>query len=210
MIDTFWLKYRNADLNGTRFSRLEEDSTRTVFRFWFSDAFIEIEHPPTKISATLTVFATPYKAQQYELTQMPLKMRWHTLIKERVTPSHYYQTIKLSSDSALWIYNRILNSGVLNMPSGGEIPCWSDGCDGTIYQVEQNSPSVYRYAKYWTPSVQENCLQADTIDSLIRDLTQFLEITQRQDAFYSTLPRGEYSIHQGFVRMVISKRKRHN
>lgn len=81
---------------------------------------------------------------------------------------------------------------LFQIPSDKKIKDWVRGFDGEELILEFSTKQVYAFTTYWTPSVQKNVPEADTINSLNQKLEALLNLNKIWNGFFSSLPIGCY------------------
>jgi hypothetical protein len=102
--------------------------------------------------------------------------------------------INLSSNQVEVIYNIILNSKFLDIPTDKDIDKWKHGFDGTTYYIEHNDKSHYWIKNYWCPYLQDSIPEGIIVFNLLKNLSDTLYLKELLDSYSNKLPkRGCYN-----------------
>ncbi len=114
---------------------------------------------------------------------------YHTKKERRNTTEILSNKIVLSSKQAAAIYQIILNSKILTIPSDSDIENWSHGTDGITYIIEHSDKNNHWIKKYWTPSTQEAVPEAIVVLDFVKKISDTLNLQEIYTSFKNTLPK---------------------
>ncbi len=88
------------------------------------------------------------------------------------------------------IYQYIINSSIVNIPSDKDIKGWYQGVDGTTYIIEHSDKENYWFKNYWTPSASfgDSIPEAFIISNFVDTISFILDLGQKYKVFKNGLP----------------------
>jgi hypothetical protein len=106
---------------------------------------------------------------------------------------YFTKKVNLDTTKAREVYNLFRNLSVFTIPTDLSIKGWQKGDDGVTYIIEHSTPTTYSFKDYWTPSYyKDEIKEAETIDSLVREVDKTLQMKHSFAVFIQTLPYGCY------------------
>ncbi|AYL95177.1 hypothetical protein HYN43_007660 [Mucilaginibacter celer] len=114
---------------------------------------------------------------------------FHTKKANRDKTDTLFSKVTLSTEKAKNIYNLIINSGILKLPTDKEIKNWQHGADGVTYFIEYSDKENYSLKNYWTPSAQDSIPEALMVLNFIKKISDSLNLKEMYMAFENGLPK---------------------
>lgn len=167
----YWYKRNRAFQRTLKLKDFETSTDEFNFRFSYHGQIIEIKKDSFNISGNITNYI------------------YHTKKANRGKADTLFSTIILSPEKAKSIYNVIVNSMILILPSDKEIKNWQHGADGITYFVEYSDKKNYWIKNYWTPSAQDSIPEALIVLNFIKKLSDSLNLEVTYKTFKNDLPK---------------------
>lgn len=167
----YWFKSNRGFQKKLDLKNFEKSNDEFNFRFRNNGQVIEI----TKDSSSINGHITNYI--------------YHTKKANRDKIDTLFSKITLSPEQAKNVYNIILNSGILNLPSDNKIEDWKKGADGITYILEHSDKKTYWLKSYWTPTSQGSIPEALIILNFIKNLSDKLNLKETYTTFKNDLPK---------------------
>lgn len=185
--DTVFLFKRNKELQKKLDLKDFETSHNDFdFRFWNHGQVIEISKDSTRYTGTITNYIYHRKQAKAPLDTLCSK-------------------VALSPKQSQDIYLIVHRASVLDLPSDNSIKKWKQGFDGDVYIIEHADQNQYAFKSYWTPTVQDSIPEALIVLTLIKNLSNALDLEQEYASFRKKLPRkGCYNSGTSFMSCYIS------
>jgi len=154
----------------------EQSDDEFNFRFRNFGQVIEISKDDSIYSGTITNFI------------------YHIKRANRSETETLSNKIELSSKQAEAIYNIVIKSKIINIPTDDEIENWQRGADGITYIVEHADKDTYWLKSYWSPKAKDSIPEAVIVANLVNNITDTLNLQETYSTFKNTLPkRGCYN-----------------
>ncbi|MBK0379139.1 hypothetical protein [Mucilaginibacter segetis] len=167
----YWYKRNRAFQRTLKLKDFETSTDEFNFRFSYYGQIIEIKKDSFNINGNITNYI------------------YHTKKANRGKVDTLFSKIILSPEKAKSIYNVIVNSMILILPSDKEIKNWQHGADGITYFVEYSDKKNYWIKNYWTPSAQDSIPEALIVLSFIKKLSDSLNLEVTYKTFKNGLPK---------------------
>jgi len=81
---------------------------------------------------------------------------------------------------------------VFQIQTDDSIQGWIQGKDGDEYMFEYATPHYYSFKQYWMPMAYGDIKEAVIINTIIKQLSQILNMKKCWSDFIHTLPKGSY------------------
>ena len=167
----YWYKRNRAFQRTLKLKDFETSTDEFNFRFSYYGQVIEI----TKDGVNVNGYVTNYT--------------YHTKKANRYKTDTLFSKIILSTEKAKSVYNIIVNSGILKLPSDKQIKNWQHGADGTTYFIEYSDKKNYHLKDYWTPSAQDSIPEALIVLNFIKKLSDSTNLVEMYTTFKNSLPK---------------------
>ncbi|MES2277552.1 MAG: hypothetical protein V4592_16125 [Bacteroidota bacterium] len=167
----YWYKRNKVFQQTLKLKDFEKSTNEFDFRFSYYGQIIEIKKDSFSINGDVTNYI------------------YHTKKANRNKADTLFNTIILLPEKAKSIYNVIVNSGILRLPSDKEIKNWQHGADGITYFIEYSDKKNYWLKNYWTPSAQNSIPEALTVLNFIKNLSDSLNLEEMYTSFKNDLPK---------------------
>lgn len=169
---SFWYKYQNKQLNKLSLSSLDTSSSKEYYRVWTNRQVINIWQNSNGTSGgdliTWTDEYVPYN--------------------EKPTNRTHVNVQPLTSDTAEFVRQLFLSSGILKLPTDDSIKRWQQGFDGITYVIEQSTNDSYSFKTYWTPKAQDSLREAMQVQMFIDSAFSLVNAQQKWQSFAKTIP----------------------
>ena len=166
--DTSWYKENKKFESAFHLKNFETSSDDFNFRFRYDGQIIEIKKDAFNFNGDITNYI--YR------TRNPNSDKADT----------FRNKIILTNEKAKSIYDIILSSGILKLPSDNEIKNWKNGFDGITYFIEYSDKNNYWLKNYWTPSNQDSIPESLLVLNFIKRISDSLNLEE----MYTTLKNG--------------------
>lgn len=172
----YWYKRNIEFQKSLDLKNFKKSQDEFNFRFWNQGQIIEISKNSSVINGLIVNYI-------YH-TKKPNKSERKTLTSK----------ILLTSQQSKNIYDIVMNSKILELPSDENIEKWSQGMDGITYIIEHSDNKSYWIKNYWTPTSQDSIPEAIIVLDLVKKLSDTLNLKDVYKSFKNTLPKkGCYS-----------------
>ncbi|TCC87356.1 hypothetical protein EZ428_21915 [Pedobacter frigiditerrae] len=167
----YWFKSNKEFQKTLNLKDLEKSPDEFNFRFRNHGQIIEITKDSSSINGNITNYI------------------YHKKKANRDKTDTLFSKITLSPEQAKSVYNIILNSRILNLPSDNKIEDWKKGADGITYTIEHSDKKTYWLKSYWTPTSQGSIPEALIILNFIKNLSDKLNLQETYTTFKNDLPK---------------------
>lgn len=151
---------------------IENSKSKVFFRFWSFGTTIEISKSENKYYGSLSYFVQEYSEES-----------------KRIFKKVYQLENKICDD----IVKLIDSSKINSIPTDKQIKDWQQGFDGITYYFETKSEKEYSFKSYWTPSSQENVIEAIKIKNFINELYKLCNSEEISKQFRKEIPFRSYN-----------------
>ncbi len=179
---TFWYE-KNIELQKTLdLKNFEQSTDEFNFRFRNNGQVVEISKDSSGYSGNITNFTYHTKAN---------RNKTETLSSKTVLPS------KQAED----IYDIVIKSKIIDLPTDEKIENWQHGLDGIVYIIEHSDSKTYWLKNYWTPTAQDSIPEAIIVLDLIKNLSNTLNLDETYASFINGLPKKGCYNSEGMITM---------
>lgn len=167
----YWFKWNKIIQRSFNLKDFEKSRNEFNFRIRDYGQIIEIEKDSSGISGYITNYT------------------YHTKNANRDRVDTLFNKIILSPQKANSIYDVIIKSGILELPSDNKIKNWTNGLDGITYIIEHADKKNYWFKNYWTPTAQDSIPEAVTVLNFLKKLSDSLNLEEINRTFRNGLPK---------------------
>jgi hypothetical protein len=168
----YWKKYKNEVIKKYDLGFVENNESKVFFRFWSPGTTIEISKNENELHGNLIYFVKEYAEDSKK-------------IFKKVYP--------LENKICLTIVKLIDSTKINSIPTDSQIKGWEHGFDGITYFIETKSEKEYSFKSYWTPSSQENIIEATKIKDFVNQLYKICNSEQISKEFRKEIPFISYA-----------------
>jgi hypothetical protein len=169
---SLWYKNQIKQLKKLSLPLLDTSSNKEYYRVWTNRQVIDIwKNSNGTFGGNLTAWTDEY---------VPYN--------EKPTNRTYIKVVPLTSDTAQFVQQLFLSSGILNLPTDNSIKSWRQGFDGITYIIEQSSKDSYSFKTYWTPKAQGSLKEAIQVQSFIDSVFSIVRAQDVWKSFANTIP----------------------
>jgi hypothetical protein len=175
---SFWFALKQKDVARIGLTDLTKTSDSLHLRYWMENQAVDIW---TTNGSTYSGIVSLHTVSI------------NTNKQGNVKPGKYYSKKEnLTAAETRSIYELFRTTGVLQFPTDKNINGWTYGFDGAEYLLEYATNNSYSFKAYWTPTVQKDVPEADSLNRLNKMMGQLLHLKERWGAFIKGLPDGCY------------------
>lgn len=162
-----FMKEKVSIFDLTRIGNKKEDF---VFRSWGPSSLLEITRTKDKIKGNIIYFVIEVGDEQ----------------------NIFVKGFELPDTTSNQLYDFIISSEAINLPSDKFIENWSAGFDGITFVYETKRKDTLSFKNYWTPSAQHGVPEAEIIKQFNKRLKELGNFTQYAKAFDEENPFPSY------------------
>jgi hypothetical protein len=166
----FWKKYTTALAFDLKLEPLSLQKTNFHYRFWTIGQVINIWKDDSGLHGDITNYAKEYD-------EMNLGKR-----------TFFSSKLPIEKSTSTGLYQLILSSNLLTIPTGDAIDGWGKITDGFTYITECSDSGKYSFKCYLSPGQQGSLKEAITIQSFIVRLEQNLKLKKSYKSFSASIP----------------------
>ncbi len=112
-----------------------------------------------------------------------------------------YQRSALSSETVKMLYDHLIGSDILALPSDKGVKGWQFGLDGRSYVFEFTDSGQYYFNTYWSPAIQDSLEEAVVVKNVAKYFSDTLGLKNGFRQFQSTLPNRYCYLYGGYYSM---------
>lgn len=168
----FWYKHLNKQRNKLSLPSLDSFLVKEYYRVWTNQQVINIwQNKNGTTIGELITWTNEYAPYD-----------------EKETKRTYVNVQPLTGDTAEYVRQLFLSSGILGLPTDDSIKGWQQGLDGIIYTFEQSTNDTYSFKTYWTPKAQDSLIEAMQVQSFIDSVFSMVDAQQKWQSFAKNIP----------------------
>lgn len=150
------------------------------FRFWNHNQIVSIKKNGADFKGEVINYVFQYKENRSEFKD--------TL----------FERSNLSSETVKMLYDHLIDSDILTLPSDYDVKGWQFGLDGMTYVFEFTDSVNYYFNTYWSPAIQDSLEQAVLVKSVAEFFSDTLRLEYGFQQFLSTLPKRYCYLYGGY------------
>lgn len=164
----FWYNIKNENVYRFSLGLIENEISDFSFRFWSNGLLVAVRQKDDTYFGEITYFVEEYPGND------------HKQIFKRI--------YEISTINAKSLIGLIDSFKITDLPTDQNITSWNQGLDGIEYFIEYRQGNNYTFKNYWTPTAQDDLIEANKLLSFISSISSLLDLERINKTFQAEIP----------------------